>query len=873
MAQGTTVVARDGGLLERSAELDALRSRIEEVSAGGRGRLVFVSGEAGVGKTAVVRVFAAAIPASTRVLSGACDALFTPRPLAPFLDVATEIGGELEQAARRGVRPYEFASDLLTALRARNPSVVVLEDLHWADAATLDVLRLVARRVDSVNALIVVTFRDDELDRAHPLRILLGELPTAGAVTRIKLAPLSAAAVAELAMPAGVEPMELYRQTAGNPFFVTEILAARGPTIPATVQDAVLARIARLGPHGRNLVEALSIIPASTPLWLLEKLCPEGVGSIDECLASGVLTAEAEELAFRHELARRTVEASLPLRRMHLLHAAAMSALENPPEGRPDPARIAHHAEAAGNAGAVMQYAPAAAARASAVSAHREAAAQYQRALRAAQSAPVERRAELLTLAAGEIYLAGDYPEAIKLRRAAIECFEETGDRLRQGDAMRAISANLHCHGLVPEASTANLSALEILGTCSPGPELAMAYAQEAALALNLEDLEAAERWSRKALDLATRLDDLDTRIDALNTLGTAAVLGGDPAGALRLDQSLQLALDSDMPIHAGRAFINISWSAVRVFDFERAIANEKVAIEYCLERGLEAWRYEVLAHRSIRQLEQGAWDEAMQDASNILRSNVTNAIALVIALPLIARIRALRGDPDVLQPVEEARVIAARTGEIQHLVHVACADLELAWLQGSTAAAEAAIARSRDVLDLSRRFHSTWVAGEIAVWWRRLGFEVSDPVESAPPYALELSGDLRGAAARWRDLGCGYKAAVALTCGGNEDELRWALAEFQRLGARSAAAIAARKLRSQGVRGLRRGPRQSTLKNPANLTTRELEILGFIAEGMADAEIAQRLFLAKRTVHHHVSAILGKLGVKTRGQAAAQYR
>jgi Flp pilus assembly protein TadD len=113
-----------------------------------------------------------------------------------------------------------------------------------------------------------------------------------------------------------------------------------------------------------------------------------------------------------------------------------------------------------------------------------------------------------------------------------------------------------------------------------------MAYAQEAALALNLEDLEAAERWSRKALDLATRLDDLDTRIDALNTLGTAAVLGGDPAGALRLDQSLQLALDSDMPIHAGRAFINISWSAVRVFDFERAIANEKVAIEYWREGG-----------------------------------------------------------------------------------------------------------------------------------------------------------------------------------------------------------------------------------------------------------------------------------------------
>src|SRR2546430_9141731 len=263
MAQSSTAAGREANLRERSAELAVLAEQLRAVTSRAGGRLAFVAGEAGVGNTALVRRFAATLPTPVQLMSGACDALVTPRPLAPFLDVAALTGGELEELAlaRTGAKPHEFAAGLMRELRQRAPSVIVLEDLHWADAATLDVLRIVARRVESVDSLIIATFRDDELDRMHPLRMLLGGLAGAGAVTRIKLAALSEAAVAQLAEPYRVDATELYRQTSGNAFYVTEVLAGGTHAVPATVQDAVLARTAQLSSARPTPVLAASTAP------------------------------------------------------------------------------------------------------------------------------------------------------------------------------------------------------------------------------------------------------------------------------------------------------------------------------------------------------------------------------------------------------------------------------------------------------------------------------------------------------------------------------------------------------------------------------------------------------------------------------------
>jgi hypothetical protein len=363
-------------LLERGAELSRLTECLEAVGRGGRGHVLLVGGEAGVGKTTLVRRFCEEHGGPARMLWGACDPLFTPSPLGPLLAVAEGSGGELKAVVERGAMPYEVVAALARELTARPPTVFVLEDVHWADEATLDVLRLLARRVETVPALVVATYRDDELDRAHPLRIMLGELATGRTVERVPLGRLSPVAVTQLAEPYGVDPEELYRKTAGNPFFVVEALAAGAKGIPHTVRDAVLARAARLSPEGAALLEAVAVVPPQAEPWLLEALAGEVADRLDECLASGMLVAEPAGVAFRHELARLAVEASVPPHRKLGLHRAALAALADPPAGAPDLARLAHHAEAAGDADAVLRFAPAAAARAASTGAYREAAAQ-----------------------------------------------------------------------------------------------------------------------------------------------------------------------------------------------------------------------------------------------------------------------------------------------------------------------------------------------------------------------------------------------------------------------------------------------------------------------------------------------------------------
>src|SRR5581483_2220631 len=298
--------SRVSSLLERSRELAVLADLFASVEETGRGRLVLVAGEAGIGKTALLDAFCAGLDAD-RTLLGACEPLHTARPLAPLLDIAAETGGALAALVERGAGPSAVLAGLLEELRRRPPSVVVLEDLHWADEATLDVLSLLARRIATAPALVAVTYRDTELERHHPLRVALGHLPPPTTL-RLTLAPLSAGAVQKLARPDGADPDELFHRTAGNPFYVTEALAGGGGPVPDSVRDAVLARAARLGDGARALLDAVAIAPSHAELWLLEALAGGDLSGLEECLASGMLRTGRSTVAFRHEIARVAVE-------------------------------------------------------------------------------------------------------------------------------------------------------------------------------------------------------------------------------------------------------------------------------------------------------------------------------------------------------------------------------------------------------------------------------------------------------------------------------------------------------------------------------------------------------------------------------------
>jgi predicted ATPase len=539
-------------LLERTAELSTLADRLVTVERGSRGQVLLVGGEAGVGKTTLLRRFRETLGPSARVLWGGCDPLFTPSPLGPLLAVAEEAGGPLQPLVERGAMPYEVVAALAHELRVRAPTVFVLEDVHWADEATLDVLRLLARRVETVPALVVVSYRDDALDRAHPLRILLGELARS-AVGRIRLARLSPEAVARLAEPYGVDAAELFRKTAGNPFFVVEALAAGAEGIPETVRDAVLARAARLSPAGATLLEAAAVVPPQAELWLLEALAGDLGGRLDECLASGMLVAGPAGVAFRHELARLAVEESVLPHRKVALHRRALAALADPPVGAPDLARLAHHAEAAGDVDAVLRLAPAAGDRAASLGAYREAAAQYDRALRFGDRLPVARRAELLERRSSACYLTDQNDAAIQAIEVALACRRRLGQRLQEGDSLRWLSQILWCPGRTEESERAARAAVMLLETLPEGRELAMAYANLAGACAAAARSEEAVGWAGRALELAERLGDTEIAVNALATIGICE-FGKD--GGARLERSLELALSAGLVEQVGRTYI-----------------------------------------------------------------------------------------------------------------------------------------------------------------------------------------------------------------------------------------------------------------------------------------------------------------------------
>ena len=284
-------------LLERDDALAELHDALDR-ARNGQGTALFISGEAGVGKTSLVRAFHQDIDPRTRLLLGACDALSTPRPLGPFLDLAEE-GEALSDLVSLGAPPSDVFA-VLQELLANQPTILVIEDIHWADEATLDVLRLLVRRVETLPVLVVLTYRDDELDRAHLVRILLGDLANVAAIQRVHLDVLSADSIAQLAFGHTVDPLELHQRTGGNPFFAREVLASGSTAVPPSVRDAVLGRAAVLGHNEMLVLEVIALTPPRAEPWLVDAIASEVLDCLEACLDSGLVVDDGRGISFRH---------------------------------------------------------------------------------------------------------------------------------------------------------------------------------------------------------------------------------------------------------------------------------------------------------------------------------------------------------------------------------------------------------------------------------------------------------------------------------------------------------------------------------------------------------------------------------------------
>lgn len=850
-------------ILERESQLEALGQYASEAQAG-HGRLVLVAGEAGVGKSSLLEELQSQVT-DARWCWGACDGLSTPRPLGPLLDISAVLGGELAQlCASEASRERMFSALLNQVSRSDVLTVLAVEDVHWADAATLDLLRFLGRRVRSARVLILVTYRDDGLAADDPLRVALGDLATQRPTRRVDLPPLSAQAVQVLAAGTGVEAAELYRLTGGNPFFVTEVLREHDGQLPASARDAVLSRIARLGGAARQVLDAAALIGTRVEPSLLAAVTGQRAAAVDEVVASGLLTDDGDRLRFRHEIARLAVDQAVPAHRRAPLHERIVVALLT--QSCTDDSRLAFHAEAAGIAALVMKHAPAAARRAAELAAHREAVAQYQRALRFSDGDDARTRAGLYDGLAREASLVDRWQDSADASEAALALWRELGDLTREGSTLGLLSRAVWrlCRG--PEASTIAEEAVSVLEPLGPTVELAWAYA-------NLAGTRMDQSQNAEALELVARARSIaeprklsGVLSDTLTTEGYVRASMGEPWEET-VDRGLTLALDRGMHGPAARAFVNIAVLYGRELRFDEGARYVEEGTTCCDDHDISTYGRCIRGEKAAWLDKRGQWAESLALCRQLLAQGGASLVNRMNPLTTMGVLSARRGDAGVWECLDEATAAAMGLDEPQWIVMARLARAEARWLAGEH---EVAVIEARAAASAAVPYDARG-RSETALWCQRLGDQVVASDVVMEPYASLINGDFIGAAARWDALGCSYDAALALLDSNEEVMMREALARLEALGALAAARVARQRMRDLGLRSVPTGARAQTREHPAGLTRRECDVLELICDGHSNDEISGRLVISVKTVDHHVSAVLGKLGVPSRKVAATE--
>jgi DNA-binding CsgD family transcriptional regulator len=849
-------------LLERAAPLEMLDAAVRDAAAG-RGSLLLVGGEAGIGKTSLVRALRERVAGDVAFLAGACEPLSVPVPLAPLRELADAAGaGDLTELD--GGDRLVLARALLDALAARAPAVAVIEDAHWADPTTLDVVRLLARRIEQQRIAMLMTYRDDEVAANPDLRQLLGDLATNPVTRRLALRPLSESAVGELAGSSGLDPKRLSRITGGNPFLVVETIAA-GDRLPASVRDAALARAGRLSEPARRVIDAAAVIGQRVPPALLEAVAPDSASAVEEALSRGVLVADGDVLGFRHELMREAIETSIAPPRQAELHARVLEALARQP-GDSDNARLAHHAERAGLLAEACGYAARAMADAQRVGALRELSLQAERALRlGAGLEPAERFHLLVQRARAMNFVDTRLEQALVPAEEAVALARDMQDPAREGRALMTLAYPLWSLDRLPEARAAALRAVELLEQTDDVEGLARAQSTLIRMEATAFEPERAIELAPRALELAAAAGLEETRIDVEISVGLARGHRGE-AGALdELGEALLAARRAALPIQMIRTYVNLVYIgvALRRHSFVDEITRE--ALAFCDEYQSTIPRNAMELYRARSLIDRGRFAEALAFVS---RTDLDWAAEKLHARATAALLRARMGEPDDGRVTDDAWEAMQSVPEGSRHGVMRTMLVEAAWLKGDHAAAQAHL-REASGSAATRRFARS--AGDLAAWAARLGVEFEPPANAPEAVLLEAQGDWRGAIRAWKELEAPYDAALA-ALQGSDRAAADALAELKRLGALGAARAFTRERAALGGRAPR-GPRRSTLANPAGLTRREQEVLDKLATGATNPAIAADLHLSERTVAHHVSAVLAKLGAPTRMAAVEQAR
>jgi DNA-binding CsgD family transcriptional regulator len=859
-------------VLERDHELAVLRAALAGARAG-QGRGVAVSGDAGTGKSTLVEAACGPVggtggAADLRLLRGACDPLRTPRPLGPFRDVAGAAG--LGPLLRDGDALLAHVCEELYGALGAEPTVLVVEDLHWVDAASVDVLRFLVRRMDSMPIALLVTYRDHEVGPRHSARPLLGDFARLDGLDCLRLNPLSVDGVRTLVEGSGLDPLRVHELTGGNPFFVTEVVKDPDRPLPGSVRDAILARTAAVAFEDFEVLQLVAMAPDRIDDRTLPALGVD-LPTLRRLDATGLLGRTRGGLVFRHELARQAVESTVPPGGVAHLHARLLEALERI-EPR-EPAVLTHHAVAAGDAARAARYARAAADEAARAGSHSEAAAFLRTALDHVPEATPGERADLLQRLSFEQYMTSQLAEAIDNVRATFPLWQRAEDPagLAAAHDICAVFEYYNARRVHAEAHADRAAGI----ADRSGAELAygVARATRGFLAYMRSDVDLALRCSSEASRVADEYEHAALGLKAEFVRALVDLVGGSVEARGWLSDHVEEARSQGWDELASTGYSQLSNLDV---EHRRLRAAEHVldeSLPFTIERDIPICQHWQTGVRSRLRFAQGRWSAALEDADYVLDED---GMPLATVWPNLVRalVPLRRGSGFVRSHLDAAWTLAAQIDEPLRTLAVYAALAEAMWMTG-VADPRVTDNATRELDRIAGSPGSEWGVGELAAWLVRLRLieRPSDALRGsvAEPYRTAFVGRFAEAASWWRQAGEPF--AEAMTLGDAPDPaLRTRAVElFDRLGATATADRHRVALRQDGITQLPARPRERTRANPAGLTNRQLDVARLVARGFTNAEIAARLYISIRTADHHVSAVLTKMGLPNRRAVVVQ--